>query len=60
MVTKDDGKANVIRVSAHGLYYFDAKAEADKNATVLVNTVDDNKTMYTNAEVSKAEFARAL
>ena len=59
-MTKDDGKANVIRVSANGLYYYDAKAAADKDATVLVETVDDNKTMYTKAKVSKAEFARAL
>ena len=59
-MTKHDGKANMFRDLANGLYYYDAKAAADKNATVLVNTVDDNKTMYTNAEVSKAEFARAL
>ena len=59
-MTKDDGKAIVFRVSANGLYYYDAKAAADKSATVLVNTVDDNKTMHTKAKVSKAEFARAL
>ena len=29
MVTKDDGKANVFRVSANRLYYFDTKAAAD-------------------------------
>ena len=34
--------------------YLDAKAAAEKDATVLVNTVKDKKTMYTNAEVSKA------
>ena len=55
-VTKDDGKVNVFRALANGLYYLDAKAAADKGATVLVNTVKDKKTMYTNAEVSKAEF----
>ena len=56
-VTKDDRKANVFRASANGL---DAKAAADKYATVLVNTVKGKKTMSNNAEVSKAEYARAL
>ena len=40
VVTKDDGTANVFRASANGLYYLDAKAAADKDATVLVNTVN--------------------
>ena len=42
-VTKDDGTANVFRASANGLYYPDATAAADKDATVLVNTVKDKK-----------------
>jgi Reverse transcriptase (RNA-dependent DNA polymerase) len=62
VVTKDDGKMNVFRVSANGLYYYDVNAAAamDNNATVLVTTVNENKTRYTNAEVSMAETARAL
>ena len=51
VVAKDDGKANMFRVLANGLYYYDAKAAA---------AVNDNKTSCTNAEVSKGEFARAL
>ena len=60
MVTKNDGKVDVFRVSDNGLYYCDAKTAEDKDATVLLNTVKENKTMYTNVEVSKAELARAL
>ena len=60
MVTKDDAKANMFLLSANGLGYLDAKAPADKDTMVLVNTVKDKKTMYTIAEVSKAEVARAL
>ena len=63
VVTKDDGKVDVLRVSDNGFYYCDAKTATDKatdkDATVL-NTVKENKMMYTNAEVSKAELARAL
>jgi hypothetical protein len=61
VVTKDDGSVRVFQVSANGLYYYDVKAAAmDNDAAVLVNTVNQNKTRYTNAEVTKAEFARAL
>ena len=61
VVTKDDGKKNVFRVSANGLYYYDVEAAAmDKDAAVLVTTVNENMTRYTKAEVSMAENARAL
>ena len=59
IVTKEDGKENVFHVSQSGLFYFDVKA-ADNDSMVLVNTVKENKTRYTNAEVSRAEEARTL
>ena len=39
---------------AYGLYYDDAKAAADEDGAVLVTTGNNNKTWYTNVEVSKA------
>ena len=60
VVTNDEnGHVNVFRASEQGLYYYDINA-ADKDATVLVNTVKENKTSFTNAEIEKAEYARAL
>jgi hypothetical protein len=67
VVTKvDGGQETVFRVSANGLYYNDvgaaatAAAGSSSNAAVLVTTVSENKTRYTNAEASQAELARAL
>jgi hypothetical protein len=57
VVTKvDDGQVTVFRVSANGLYYNYVGAAAtavagSSNAAVLVTTVSENKTRYTNAEV---------
>ena len=46
VVTKDDGKVDVFRVSDSGLYYCDVKTATDQGATVLLNTVEENKTTY--------------
>jgi hypothetical protein len=60
----EDGQETVYRVSANGLYYNDVRGAAtaadSSNAAVLVTTVSENKTRYTNAEASRAELARAL
>ena len=63
VVTKEDGSEKVFRVLANGLYYNDVKAAATENsshAAVLVTTVNENKTRYTNDEVLQAELAREL
>jgi Reverse transcriptase (RNA-dependent DNA polymerase) len=64
VVTKEDGTKKIFVMSDLGLYYLDAaaslKARSESVATVLVNTVDQNKTKYTNAEVDRAQQARAL
>jgi hypothetical protein len=59
VVTKDDGTERVFQMSQSGLFYSDT-AVSDAHAAVLVVTVDENKTRYTNAEVSRAEVARKL
>jgi len=65
IVTKEDGTKKVFNQSKHGLYYLDSASTARSESTestgaVLVNTVDENKSRYTNAEVDRAKEARAL
>ena len=64
VVTRSDGTERVFSMSDTGLYFYDtatsAWASSSQINAVLVNTVSDNKTRYTNAEVSRAEVARAL
>ena len=43
VVTKEDGSVQEYRESENGLHY------TDTGATVLVNTVEENKARYTNA-----------
>jgi hypothetical protein len=47
IVHKDDGETRCFRKSANGLFYLDAK---ETSGTVLVNTVEDNKSRYTNRD----------
>ena len=63
VVTLKSGTEKVFELSKTGLYYLDAAAERARSetaATVLVNTVDDNKTRYTKAEFDRAKLAREL
>lgn len=67
-ITFDSAEGNIFKVhklngktcdfiqSGTGLYYLDT----NRSGTVLVNTVDDNKTKYTNADYSRAVAARNL
>ena len=54
----------MFELSKYGLYYLDAAAERARSgseATVLViETVEDNKTRYTNAEYDRAKLAREI
>jgi hypothetical protein len=62
-VTLKSGRKKVFEKSEFGLYYLDAAAERARSgsaATVLVNTVEDNKTRYTKAECDRAALARDL
>jgi hypothetical protein len=60
-LTMEGGAKKVFNKSEHGLYYLDAApARAESAAAVLVNTVDDNKTRYTNTEIARAKQAREL
>ncbi len=56
VVRKDDGTTRCFKQSRRGLYYL----ETGKTSTVLVNTVDDNKSRYTNRDYLKATLARKL
>lgn len=58
VVTKADGKERVFGKSSIGLYFYDTAMV--ENSAVLVNMVEDNKTRYTNAEVTRATIARNL
>jgi len=57
LVTKPDGKQFRFMQSTGGLYVLDT---ADSSGVVLVNTVADNTTRYTNADYSRAKQAREL
>lgn len=56
VVTKPDGTVFEFQASEGGLYYLDT----ENTATVLVNTVADNKAKYTNDDYLKAVAAREL
>jgi hypothetical protein len=51
------GRRDFKKKSANGLFYLDGK---EATGTVLVNTVEDNKSRYTNMEYSQATLARKL
>jgi hypothetical protein len=56
IVTKPNGTVFEFQESNGGLYFLDT----DKSATVLVNTVADNKVNYTNKDYLKAVHTREL
>lgn len=56
-VVKPDGTVRVFKQSPCGLYYLDARIE---KGTTLVNTVQHNRSKYTNRDYSRALFARKL
>jgi hypothetical protein len=56
IVTKPDGTVFEFRASEGGLYFLDT----EQSATVMVNTVADNKVNYTNEDYLKAVHAREL
>lgn len=58
IVTKPDGTVFEFKESEGGLYVLDTAK--DKSETVLVNTVADNKSSYTNEDYLKAVQAREL
>jgi hypothetical protein len=57
-IHKDDGTVRVFNQSPKGLYYMDTKSAQE--AVILVNTVEDNGTKYSQRDYSKAEQARKL
>ena len=54
-VTAPSGKKMVFLPSSEGLYYFDTRI----TGVNLLNTVEENKTYYSKAQVKRAELARA-
>jgi hypothetical protein len=61
IVTKPDGTIFEFQASAGGLFYLDTdKTNSVATATVLVNTVANNKVNYTNDDYLKAVRAREL
>jgi hypothetical protein len=68
IVHKNDGTARVFKESDRGLYYMDTTEKEDDSpgmtessgSTVMVNTVADNRTSYTNRAYSRATLARSI
>jgi hypothetical protein len=61
IVTKPDGTVFEFQASDNGLFYLDTNNKTCQTpATVLVNTVADNKVNYTNDDYVKAARAREL
>ena len=58
VVHKKDGTSRVFKQSERGFYYMDSKKTAD--GVTLVNTVEDNRTSYTNRDYSRAVLARQI
>jgi hypothetical protein len=56
VVHKSDGTTRCFKQSRRGLYFL----EANNTSTVLVNTVEDNKSRYMNRDYSKATLARKV
>ena len=56
VVHKPDGSTKVFKESDRGLYYHDTAG----SGTVLVNTVANNKTRYTERDYSRAVLARQI
>jgi hypothetical protein len=56
IVHKDDGEKRCLK-KANGLFYLNAR---ETSGTVLVNTVEDNKSRYTNRDYTQATLARKL
>ena len=57
IVHKEDGTTRCFEESRRGLYFLETTGGT---ATVVVNTVADNKTRYTNRDYSRAILARKL
>eukprot|EP00934_Nitzschia_sp_Nitz4_P002894 Nitzschia sp. Nitz4//scaffold489_size5144//2753//5083//NITZ4_009231-RA/size5144-processed-gene-0.2-mRNA-1//1//CDS//3329552900//2884//frame0 len=59
IVTKPDGETFHFTESQNGLYYLDTTI-TQPDETVLVNTVEDKRDSYTDADYSRAVIARKL
>jgi hypothetical protein len=57
IVQKDDGEKRCFRKSANGLFYLGAK---ETSGTVLVTTVEVNKSRYMNRDYTQVTLARKL
>ena len=57
-VHKDDGEKRLFKKSPRGLFYLDTADNT--NHVVLVSTVADNKSKYTDRDYSRAQLARKI
>jgi hypothetical protein len=57
IVHKNDREKRCLKKLVNGLFYLDAK---ETSGTVLVNTIEDNKSRYTNRDYTQATLARKL
>jgi Zinc knuckle len=55
-ITKPDGSTRMFKESNKGLFYLDTTS----HSTVLVNTVANNRSQYTNRDYAKAVLARQI
>ena len=60
VVWKEDGTERVFERSESGLYYYETAVAPLEAVVLLVKTVAQNKTGYTNLQVSRATLARKL
>jgi hypothetical protein len=57
-VSRKNGTTRVFKESSRGLYFMDTNT--DETGTVLVNTVEGNKSNFSNADYSRAVLARQI
>jgi hypothetical protein len=58
-VHKADGTSRIFKQSIRGLFYMDTRTPATGTA-LAINTVDENKSRYSNRDYSRAVLARKL
>jgi hypothetical protein len=56
VLTKPDGTTKIFQQSENGLFYHDTEL----TATILINTVEGNRSSYTNRDYSRATLARNI
>ena len=56
---KENGEDRLFRQSENGLYFWNART-FNQEEVVLINTVENNSSIYSNRDYSQAKVARKL